>query len=62
MNHIPRLVLVVLTVLIFSTPSITLGLQPEEIPASLKGITVPPTPGLLDGPEPIVIDKAYFSI
>jgi cytochrome c peroxidase len=51
-------VLVVLTVLIFSTPSITLGLQPEEIPASLKGITVPPTPGLLDGPEPIVIDKA----
>ena len=31
--------------------------QPEEIAPPLKGIPVPVTPGLLDGPSPIVIDR-----
>lgn len=28
------------------------------IPMSIKGLATPPVPGLLDGPEPIVVDKA----
>ena len=33
-----------------------LGLQLDPTPPSLKGIPVPSTPGLLDGPAPIVVD------
>ncbi len=39
--------------LLFTTQVLAHG----ETPASLQGIAVPPTPGLLDGRNPIVVDK-----
>lgn len=40
--------------------ALALGARAEfgPIPMSIKGLAVPPVPGLLDGPDPIVVDKA----
>jgi cytochrome c peroxidase len=38
-------------------PSVLSALQLDPVPPPLKGIPIPATPGLLDGPEPIIVDK-----
>lgn len=45
--------LTVVAVLLASTASAHLG----PIPVTLKGVSVPATPGLLDGPAPIIVNK-----
>lgn len=51
-----RLVALLLIGLLGCTTA-TRALQLDPTPPSLKGISVPRTPGLLDGPTPIVIDQ-----
>ncbi len=43
--------------LTFSTSSVLLAHGFGPIPISLKGAPVPEVPGLLDGPDPIIVDK-----
>ena len=45
-----------LLILLLSCAGSALALQLDQTPPPLKGIPVPPTPGLLDGPAPIVVD------
>jgi cytochrome c peroxidase len=54
-SHLPLLLLGCLG--LFWIPG-GFALQLDPVPPPLKGIPVPPTPGLTDGPNPIVIDRA----
>ena len=49
--------IIVAAMLLFTGWPLNLFAHDGPIPTSLKGVSVPPVPGLLDGLDPIVIDK-----
>ena len=49
--------LVIISCLTFYTSSLLLADGFGPLPVSLKGAPVPEVPGLLDGPDPIIVDK-----
>ena len=51
------LAIIVTTLLLFVSWPLNLLAHDGPVPTSLKGVSVPPVPGLLDGADPIVTDK-----
>jgi len=54
-RHLLRAATLALALCMHAAPS---QAEVGPIPMSIKGLSVPPVPGLLDGPEPIVVNKA----